>query len=52
MRASREWNRPELSEQARAAGVARRLELEEEAKAERLIESLQSLINKINRRMR
>lgn len=52
MPATRQWCRPELSDQARSIGEARRAELDEIEHAKRQIENLQLLINKVWRRIK
>ena len=51
MKAVREWTAPELSDQARAASVARRQDREETARAERAIENLEITIKRLKRKV-
>ena len=51
MQATRQWERPELSEEARAIGEARRRQREEIARIESEIAGLECLIRRMNRRL-
>jgi hypothetical protein len=49
MQSTRQWGRPELSDQAKAAGEARRADLELIERANRQLDSIHRLIRKMNR---
>jgi hypothetical protein len=51
MQSTRQWQRPELSDQARAIGEARRADREMLEKARRHLDSLERFIRKMNRRI-